>query len=675
MVKTIIFTILFLAALGFFINTVVNLVKLLLIGKYENRFDNIPKRIKNFLKYALFQFKMPRYPLVGIAHIFIYWGFLIIGLSSIEYLGKGFYEGFHLPFLTGRAHHYFEMIEEIVVTWVVIAVAVAFFNRLFIRPKRLDFELDGFFVLILIWALMFTSYFYNAARIILNETDASYLPISNIFAGLISDLSVDGIGMVKEVSWWIHILVFLGFLNYIPYSKHLHLLGAMPNTFFSTLKPKGILTEPIDFEKTEVFGVAKIEDFTWKQLLDIYACTHCRRCSDNCPAWNTGKPLSPGDMIFSELHDNLFTNGKKIIRKELKEEERKPLIGSNLPKWFKGEAKHGEPQGDGKAGSVSEMTLWSCTTCRACMEECPVTIEHVPAIIQMRQSLVMMESKFPKELATVYRNLENNFNPWGIGHSSRGDFVKELGCKTVEEMPDYEILYWVGCAGSFDDRNKKVTQAMVKLLNKAGVKFAVLGPEEKCNGEIARRTGNEYLFKMLADENIATLKKYNVKKILTQCPHCYNTLKHDYSQLGFTVDVIHHTEFLNQLINDGRIKIAKKVEQKVVYHDSCYLGRYNNIYSEPRNIVRSVVNGGLVEMKRSFSRSFCCGAGGGNMWYEMEFGKRVNIERFEQAQETGAEVITVACPFCMAMFDDAVRVKGDEKTKIKDIAEILAEAT
>lgn len=672
MIKTIIFSLIFIIAVGYFIYTVINLVKMLLLGKYENRFDNIPRRIKNFLKYSIFQFKMPRYPLVGIAHIFIYWGFLIIGLSSIEYIGKGFYEGFHLPFITGKLHNYFEMMEEIVVTWVVIAVAVAFFNRLFIRPKRLDFEFDGFFVLILIWALMFSSYFYNAARINLNEADAGFLPVSNIVAGLI--LGSD-YGLVKEISWWIHILVFFGFLNYIPHSKHLHLLGAMPNTFFSTLKPKGILTEPIDFEKTEVFGVSKIEDFSWKQLLDIYACTHCRRCSDNCPAWNTGKPLSPGDMIFGELHENLYTNGMRIIKGGFKEEERKPLIGTQLPKWFKGESKHGEASGDGKAGSVSELTLWSCTTCRACMEECPVTIEHVPAIIQMRQSLVMMESKFPKELATVYRNLENNFNPWGIGHSSRGDFVKELGCKTVEEQPDYEILYWVGCAGSFDERNKKVTAAMVKLLNSAGVKFAVLGTEEKCNGEIARRTGNEYLFKMLADENIATFKKYNVRKVLTQCPHCYNTLKHDYAQLGCELEVYHHSEFLWKLIEEGRIKTGKKNNVKTVFHDSCYLGRYNGIYEQPRNVIRTVLDGNTVEMKRSFSRSFCCGAGGGNMWYEMEYGKRVNIERFEQAQETGAELIAVACPFCMVMFDDAMKVKGvEDKFKLKDIAEILADA-
>lgn len=672
MVKTIIFSVLFVGAVGFFINTVINLVKMLLIGKYENRFDNIPQRIKNFLKYALFQYKMPRYPLVGIAHIFIYWGFLIIGLSSLEYLGKGFYEGFHLPFLTGTIHHYFELMEEIVVTWVVIAVAIAFFNRLFIRPKRLDFEFDGFFVLFLIWVLMFSSYFYNAAKINLDETDASFLPVSNIFAGLIYGADYE---LVKEIAWWVHVLVFLGFLNYIPRSKHLHLLGAMPNTFFSTLKPKGILTEPIDFEKTEVFGVSKIGEFTWKQLLDIYACTHCRRCSDNCPAWNTRKPLSPGDMIFAELHDNLYTNGMKMIRKEFKEEERKPLIGTNLPKWFKGESKHAEEQGEIKTGSVSELTLWSCTTCRACMEECPVTIEHVPAIIQMRQSLVMMESKFPKELATVYRNLENNFNPWGIGHSSRGDFVKEIGCKTVEERPDYEILYWVGCAGCFDDRNKKVTSAMVKLMNQAGVKFAVLGAEEKCNGEIARRTGNEYLFKMLADENISTLKKYNVKKVVTQCPHCYNTLRHDYAQIGCELEVYHHSELLNRLLSEGKLKVNKKNNAKIVYHDSCYLGRYNQIYTGPREIVSAVADGGIVEMSRSYSRSFCCGAGGGNMWYEMEFGKRVNIERFEQAQKTGAGIVSVACPFCMAMFEDAVRVKGvEEKVKIKDIAEILADA-
>ena len=673
--KTIIFSILFLVSFGFFIRTIIRLVKRLLLGSYEGRFDNIPLRIKNFFKYAIFQFKMPRYPLVGIAHIFIYWGFLIIGLASTEYIGKGFYEGFHLPFLTGNAHLYFELMEEIVASWVVIAITVAFFNRLFIRPKRLDFEFEGFFILILIGMLMFTSFIYNGARINLNETEASFLPVSNVFAGAFYEFSEQALILIKETSWWIHVILLFGFLNYIPYSKHLHLIGAMPNTFFSTLKPKGILTEPLDFEKSETFGVGKLEEFTWKQLLDVYACTHCRRCSDNCPAWLTDKPLSPGDLIFSSLHENLFVNGTKMIDGAFKEEDRLPLIGNTLPKWYKHEAKHGKEAGEQKMGSVSETTLWSCTTCKACMEECPVTIEHVPAIVNMRQSLVMMESKFPKELTAVYKNLENNFNPWGIGHSSRADFLKELGVKTAEEKPDFEILYWVGCAGSFDDRNKKVTAAMVKLLREAGVNFAVLGLEEKCNGEIARRTGNEYLFKMLADENIATLKKYNVKKIVTQCPHCFNTLKHDYAQLGCNLDVSHHSQFLNSLVSEGRIKVNKKNGSEIVYHDSCFLGRYNMIYEEPRALLRSVSDKALLEMERSYSRSFCCGAGGGNMWYEVEFGKRINIERFEQAQSANAELIAVGCPFCMAMFDDAARVKGvQENVKIKDIAEVISES-
>jgi len=453
-------------------------------------------------------------------------------------------------------------------------------------------------------------------------------------------------------------MVILVFLMYIPYSKHLHLLGSIPNIFFRSFRPKVELTKlDLEDENRETFGVTKIEEFTWKQLLDLYACTECGRCQVNCPAYLTQKPLSPWKMIH-DLKGHLKKKGPELLKKNGKKEgEEEPAI---LTTKLAGEV-------------IPEDVIWSCTTCMGCQQACPVFIEHIHKIIDMRRTLVLDESSMSPEVQRCFTNMENNSNPWGIGFASRADWAKDLQVKTMGEDSSVDYLLWVGCAGSFDDRNKKVTTALVKILKSADVNFAILGTEEKCCGETARRMGNEYLAQMMIQENVEILNNYNVKKIITMCPHCMNSLKKDYPQFGGNYEVVHHSEFIHELIKNGKIKTKTPVNTSMTYHDSCYLGRHNEIYSSPREILKSVSGIKLLEMERSGEKSFCCGAGGGRMWMEEHIGTRINETRTEDALKTGAEKICTACPYCLTMFEDGLKTKQKE-LKVMDLAEVLEQA-
>ncbi|MCK5009011.1 MAG: (Fe-S)-binding protein, partial [Deltaproteobacteria bacterium] len=429
------------------------------------------------------------------------------------------------------------------------------------------------------------------------------------------------------------------------------------NIFLRSTGPKGELTPITDFETAETYGVTTINEFTWKQLLDLDACTRCGRCQDQCPAYLSEKPLTP-KKIIQDLKNHLKTEGAKLLggnAQEGSDNELTPIMGS----------------------AVTADELWACTSCMACMEQCPVFVEQIPKVVDLRRYLVMMESSFPSEVAGVFKNLEVNSNPWGIGLASRGDWAKSMGVKILSETEekDIDVLYYVGCSGSFDDRSKKVAVSFVKILQAAGVNFGILGAEEKCCGDSARRMGNEYLFQTLAQENIECMKKYGIKKIVTTCPHGYNIIKNEYPQFGGSYEVYHHSEFIARLIAEGKLKLKNSINQTITYHDSCYLGRYNAIYSEPRKVVSDIAGTKLVEMERSFERSFCCGAGGGRMWMEEHQGKRINHLRFEDAIKTKANMAATACPFCLTMLEDATKDKEKEESfKVRDLAELVLEA-
>ncbi|HXG00599.1 MAG TPA: (Fe-S)-binding protein, partial [Bacteroidota bacterium] len=462
------------------------------------------------------------------------------------------------------------------------------------------------------------------------------------------------------VFFWGHMLAVLGFLNYLPYSKHLHVIASTFNVYFSNLgiEPTGAL-KPINLadETLTKYGATDIEDLTWKQLLNGYTCTECGRCTSVCPANTTGKLLNPKKIIV-DVRARTFEKAPVLLAGSNEpDEERDGILAHQLLDNF-----------------ITEQELFACTTCMACVQECPVMIEHVDTIVDLRRGLVLNESRFPPELTTTFNNLERNFTPWAFSHATRADWAEGLDIPLMASSPDAEILFWVGCAGAYDARYKKVTQSFARLMKMAGVKFAILGTEEKCNGDAARRMGNEYLAQMLIQENVATLNRYNVRKIVTTCPHCLQSLGKEYKQFGGDYEVVHHTTFLRQLVEEGKLKLDGEQANRITFHDPCYLGRYNDEYDAPRALVDAVA-GTRVEMKRSRDRSFCCGAGGGRMWMEEHEGKRVNIERTEEALATGAEAIATGCPFCLTMITDGVKAKdATDRVQVKDVAELLLEA-
>jgi Fe-S oxidoreductase len=480
-------------------------------------------------------------------------------------------------------------------------------------------------------------------------------PLSSILfshSGL-SGIDADTAFMGQEVFYWAHLLLVLGFLMYIPRSKHLHILAAGPNIFFKHIgTPKAMIKTDLENENATSFGIGKITDLSWKNTLDLYACTECGRCEEVCPAASTGKPLSPARLVH-DFKIELFKQGNHVIAKDA--EKITNVVSADT--------------------GITDDVIWSCTSCRACEEVCPVGIEQTNLIFETRKNLVLMESRFPAEMQTVFRNLENNFAPWAFPHDTRADWCKDLGIKQMADHPTAEVLYYVGCAGSFDQRAQKVATAIVKLLKTAGVDFAILGKEEKCNGDPARRAGNEYLAQMLIKQNVETLNRYKPRKILTGCPHCFNTLKNEYPEFGAKYDVVHHTTFLADLIKDGKLNPKAQAGQSMTYHDSCYLGRWNDVYQDPREVLKAA-GIDLKEMTRSQNKGLCCGAGGARMFMEEKIGKRVNIERTEEALATGATTIASACPFCSTMLTDGVKSKDKQaEVIIKDVAEILEEAT
>jgi Fe-S oxidoreductase len=500
-------------------------------------------------------------------------------------------------------------------------------------------------------------YGYRGTNILLERhvVSAAAAPISHFASRVMSGWRMDLETANFIFSWGHHAIIFF-FLLYIPFSKHIHILGAIPNVFFRNLGAMGTLSR-MDFEdeSAEKFGVSEVQDYTWKQLMDLYACTECGRCQVACPAYLTEKPLSPYGVIH-HLRGHFMDRGRSLLGRS---------------EGGDGEKADGEGNGAGIIpAAVTEDEIWACTTCGACMQECPPFIEHVQKLVDLRRYLVLTESKFPSEMQQVFRNMEVNYNPWAMGYTQRADWTEGLDVPVAAEKQKFDYLYWVGCAGSFDDRGQAVSRAMVGLLKRAGVDFAILGVEEMCCGETARRMGNEYLAQTLIEGNIEVLKKYEFGTVITTCPHGYNTFKVEYPQFGYTVPVVHHTEFLLQLVREGRLKVTESLKARGAYHDSCYLGRYNDVLREPRELLGEVV-GGLAEFKRRERRSFCCGAGGGRMWMEETIGTRINEDRVEESLGLDIDHIFTACPFCMTMFEDGLKAKERDDVKILDVAEVL----
>ncbi|UTR12244.1 (Fe-S)-binding protein [Evansella sp. LMS18] len=620
----------------------------------------------------------------GIIHVLFFYGFLLVQFSAIDVIWKGLNPGSHLPL--GPVYPFFTFFQEIVVLLILVAVVWAFHRRYVEKLVRLKRNFKAGLVLIFIGGLMISKLFAKGMEMLwLDKPVTMWEPIAAGIATVFSGISPTAAGAAFFVFWWLHLLFLLTFLVYIPQSKHAHLIAGPANVYVGPTHKRGQLT-PINFEdeEAEKFGKNEIEDFNQKQLLDLYACVECGRCTNMCPATGTGKMLSPMDIIV-KMRDHLTEKGAAVT-------SRKPWMPEFAFNNTKGNQLAAAGAGGAEAAAavdpydvsligdvITEEELWACTTCRNCEDQCPVANEHVDKIVDMRRYLVLTEGKMDTEAQRTMKNIEKQGNPWGINRKEREnwrDGRDDIDVPTVKEMKkrgeEFEYLYFVGSMGSYDSRSQKVAQSFAKIMNEAGIKFAILGNKEKNSGDTPRRIGNEFLFQELAQANIQEFEKNGVKKIITTDPHTYNAFKNEYPDFGLEAEVYHHTELIFEWLQQGLIKPTKEVDETIVYHDSCYLGRYNDVYDAPREILKSIPGVNLVEMERNRENGMCCGAGGGMMWMEEDTGTRVNEARTEQALETSASVIGSACPYCLTMLSDGTKAKEvEENVKTLDIVEIL----
>ncbi len=719
---------------------------LLKVGQrtWESRLTEIPKRLGLVWVFAFYQKKMRYYLAAGVAHQFIFLGFVVLLLRTLVLWGRGFSPGFNLfvlgpePILgvpLGAAYGFFK---DLFASLVLLGVAVFVYFRVVRPQKRMTLGVEGLIILGIISTMMIADITYDGASTVLLsrfgsecKAGASAFPCSAMAtliaplgtsegtlswhlaapAGSLSALLLSGLGtsalvVLAHIGFWTHTTLVLVFLNLLPYTKHFHIITAIPNVFLGDTTPRGRLrplapstealmaavekaTEGEDLLSARI-GYARIEHFTWKDMLDFYTCTECGRCSDNCPAFTTGKVLSPKQFTL-DLRNHLYARQEEfsalgptaVHGATLPAPSQPSDAPAEAPKEATESAKQAEPAKiykpvDLVPGVIHEDVLWGCTTCRACEEQCPVNITYVDKIVQMRRNLVVIKGEFPSQLAKPFEGMESNGNPWNLARVDRASWSEGLGVKAAADKPDAEVLFWVGCAASYDDRAKKIARSTAQLLLAAGVDFAILAEEETCTGDPARRAGNEYLFSMLAETNAATLNGYKekggVKKIITTCPHCFNTLKNEYPDFGAKFEVIHHTDFMLGLVAEKKLVPSKPVRAKVAYHDSCYLGRYNDIYESPREILRGIPGIELVEVEgASGKKGLCCGAGGAQMFMEEQNNNRVNVKRTLQLLDTGATTIASACPFCMTMLTDGVKSQSkEEQIRNMDVVEMLA---
>ena len=649
----IIYLFLLIGALSLFVFLVQKRVQILLTMQKEIRWDRIGERISNLLKLAIGQQQLIKGEFAaGIMHAFIFWGFLAVALNTTHALIGGVLgRAFAFPFLgpDDLLGKFYLVVRDIFEVLVLIMVLFAIYRRAVLKIKRMTTHWEAYLILSFIGILMVTDFIMGGAEVAAGGQSAS--PIANLLAPSLNPAQAH---LTFNVNWWIHIVVLFAFLNFLPIGKHFHVVTSLPDVFFLNLRPRGQLVKMnLEDENIESFGISKVEQFGWKVGLDALTCTECGRCSDGCPADLTGKPLSPKEVNIA-IKDHLYEKAPWLLAKgEKKDWEGRSLVGD----------------------VVSKDTIWACTTCGYCEEACPLRIEKVQWLVDMRRYLTMNESDFPPEVTQVFKGSETNSNPWALSASSRADWADKLEVPLASDG-DFEYLYFVGCAGSFDDRNIRVSQAVTKILKAAGIKFAILGAEEGCCGDSQRRIGNEYLYQMLVQTNIEVMNGYNVKKIITACPHCFNSLKNEYPDFGGKWEVIHHTQLIAQLLNQGKIRLSGPKSNGITYHDSCYLGRYNGIYNAPRTIVRHLTGKNPMEpdAARTREKGFCCGAGGGRMWMEEKLGKRINQTRVEQLVASGASTFASACPYCLTMIGDGIKeTERGETHKAMDLAELVAD--
>ncbi len=634
---------LLLVALAVLVQGCLKRIKTYRLGQPLDRTDQRTTRIRNLLNSVLLQTKVVRVPGAGTAHGLFFWSFFILVIGTTLIVAQADFTDlfFGVKFLKGTFYKLFSVILDLAGLIAILMLGGLLVRRYLIRPEGLLTKGDDALMHGLLLAILITGFLIEGARMAVTELGtplAIWSPVGLGVAQLLAGLGEGALRTLHAVLWWFHLVLALAFIAVIPYTKFRHILTTSANAFLADLGPTGKLTTiNLEDETTEKFGASELTDLRWKDIFDADACTLCKRCQDRCPAHTTDKPLSPMQVI-NQIGDLAFTNPT-----------------ANL------------------IDTVGREAIWACTTCRACQDICPASIEHVNKIVEMRRNLVLMEGEFPgEEVMTAMEQTEVNGNPLGLGYAARGDWAEGLGIKTLAEDAEVEVLYFVGCYASFDKRNIAVAKSFVKLCQAAGVKVGILGKEEKCCGEPMRKMGNEYLYQTLAVETIETIKGYGVKKIVTTCPHCFNTLAKDYRDLDFEIEIVPHVVFLDQLISSGRLRIQAD-SFSCTYHDSCYLGRHNDLYESPRNLIRAA-GGNLTEMARNRDQAFCCSAGGGRIMAEENLGDRINIKRVRMAVDTGAEQLLANCPFCLTMFEDGVKGADVEaQLRPKDLAEILAE--
>ena len=691
------------------------------------RTSDAPKRVEAEATEVFGQRKLLKWTIPGIAHVFAFWGFVILGITVVTAFGELVIEHWHVPVI--GAWQVVRFMEDLFAVLVLIGIVMFAIIRLVNNPAKQGRQSRFFgshtkgawLVLLMIFLVVATLLIYRGAKtntiidtIYANDMGGAFA--SAIVGGWLAPLGESNL-WVETVFIWAHVTVILAFLLIVLHSKHLHIFSAPVNVYTSRrpnalgpLLPIYFKGEPVDFEDPPddaTFGKGHIGDFTWKNYVDFMACTECGRCQSQCPAWNTGKPLSPKLMIM-DLRDAMFTQAPYLmaakgehpglgenneealasVSTQVKEQVERPFIGSREGSEHVGEDGYtfdGHRTTGLELPVIDEAALWSCTTCGACVNQCPVDIEHIDHFVDMRRNQVMIATEFPTELNGLFKNLESKGNPWGMNASGRNDWISEVdfevrvfGMGGEDAIPDdVEYLFWVGCAGAYEDRAKQTTKNVAELLTIAGVSFMVLGEGETCTGDPARRAGNEFLFQMQAMQNVEVLNEIKARKIVVTCPHCLNTLGREYPQNGGHYEVVHHTQLLNQLVQDGRLTPVAPVDQKVTYHDPCYLGRHNNVYTPPRELI-AATGAQTIEMERHGDRSFCCGAGGARMWMEEKLGTRVNQNRGDEAIGTGASKVAVACPFCSVMLNDAVTVRQQEGkaegVEVVDVSTLLIAA-